>query len=202
MASLKSTVQSTFASPWVRAVAAFAVVAIGASWLVVGTPPKVEGDRLTFSGVDLEGQPVSLLDKRFAGKVVLVDIWGTWCPPCQMTIPILIDLQKRYGSQGFAVIGVEFADGFTTTREDYIEFLRAWVKDKGINYTVVQAGTTGEVYRFFPNMDHFEVYPTAIIIGRDGRVRSIEGGYRPGIEDVYEAQIQKLVLDRVPAPQQ
>ena len=148
--------QTVYESPIVRAVVAFAVVALGASWIVQGTPPRVESDRLTFSSVDLDGQPVSLSEPRFAGKVIVVDIWGTWCAPCRMTIPMFIDFQKRFGPQGFAVIGVEFAEPYATTREEYVEFLRGWVKEQGINYTVVHCGIIGEVGKFFPDLKSFQ----------------------------------------------
>jgi thiol-disulfide isomerase/thioredoxin len=186
-------------SPIVQATFAFALVAIGASWMVSGTPPRVEGDRMTFSGTDLEGRPVSLADQRFAGKVVVVDIWGTWCPPCLATIPFFTDFQRRFGPQGFEVIGVEFAEGYSGTREEHIEYLRGWVKGREINYTIVHGGTIGDVDTFFPDLKSFQSFPTTIIIGRDGRVRAIEAGYYIGMEKDLETLIGTLLLERLPS---
>jgi len=195
----RTALKTLYESAIVRAAAAFAVVALGASWMISGSPPRVEGDRMSFSGVDLEGRTVSLGERRFAGKVVLVDIWGTWCPPCLATIPMLVDFQKRYGPQGFEVIGVEFAEGFSGTREEYIEYLRGWVKERGINYTVVQGGVIGEVQQFFPDLKSFQSYPTTIVIGRDGTVRSIQEGYGPNVERELDTLIGKLLRERLPA---
>ncbi len=196
---MRKTAKTIYESPLVRAVVAFAAVALGASWLVSGTPARVEKDRLTFSGIDLEGRPVSLAEPRFAGKVVIVDIWGTWCPPCLATIPMFIDFQSRFGPQGFEVIGVEFAEGYSGTREEYVHYLRGWVKDRGINYTIVHGGQIGEVDSFFPGLKSFQGFPTAMIVGRDGRVRSIESGFRPGMERQLETLIGQLLRERLPA---
>jgi thiol-disulfide isomerase/thioredoxin len=195
----RKAVRDVYRSPIVGAAVAFAVVAIGASWLVGGfTPPHVDGGRLTFSGVDLEGRPVSLADPRFAGKVVFVDIWGAWCSPCLASIPMFSDLQRRYGPQGFEVIGVEFASSYSGTREEYIEGLRAWVKERGVNYTIVHGGETREVDAFFPNLKSFQSFPTTILIGRDGRVRAVERGYYAGMASQYETMIGELLREPVP----
>jgi len=199
MPALQQYAKTLYESTIVRAVVAFAVVALGASALSGGCqPPRVDGDHLSFSGVDLEGRPVSPDDPRFAGKVLMVDIWGTWCPPCLATIPMFIDFQRRFGPQGFEVIGVEFAEGYSTSREDYVEYLRGWVKDRGINYTIVHGGHVGQVYDFFPDIKSFAGYPTTILIGRDGVVRSVEFGFSPGMERQYEAAITELLRARPP----
>src|SRR6201981_904989 len=53
---------------------------------------------------DLNGADVSLSD--YKGKVVLVNFWATWCEPCRVEIPWLIEMQQKYGSQGFVILGV------------------------------------------------------------------------------------------------
>ena len=53
---------------------------------------------------DLDGKEVSLED--YKGKVVLVNFWATWCEPCRVEIPWLIEMQQKYGSKGFTVLGV------------------------------------------------------------------------------------------------
>ena len=61
-----------------------------------------------FSLPDLSGKTVSL--EQFRGKVVLLDFWATWCPPCRMTIPLLINLQEQYGKKGLIILGVSIDD--------------------------------------------------------------------------------------------
>ena len=57
-----------------------------------------------FTLKDLEGEEVSL--KRFRGKIVLLNFWATWCPPCRKEIPSMIKLYKRYNDKGLEIIGV------------------------------------------------------------------------------------------------
>ena len=57
---------------------------------------------------DLTGKDVSLADYR--GKVVLLNFWATWCEPCQVEIPWLIEMQEKYGPKGFTVLGVDVDD--------------------------------------------------------------------------------------------
>ena len=61
-----------------------------------------------FSRTDLQGRQVDL--RSFRGKVVLIDFWASWCAPCIVEIPRLIDMQRRYGPRGFRVIGVSLDD--------------------------------------------------------------------------------------------
>src|ERR1700746_404932 len=67
-----------------------------------GTPDPV----VTFK--DLDGKDVPLTQYR--GKVVLVNFWATWCEPCQIEIPWLIEMQPKYGAKGFTILGVDVDD--------------------------------------------------------------------------------------------
>src|SRR5690348_15801968 len=80
---------------------------------------------------DLDGKPVKLSD--YKGKVVILDFWATWCWPCRMEIPGLIDLQKKYGDRGLVVIGVSLDDG--------PDVVRSFMKRQGVNYSVVMANS-------------------------------------------------------------
>ena len=57
---------------------------------------------------DLDGKDVSLA--QYKGKVVLVNFWATWCEPCRVEIPWLIEMQQKYGAQGFTILGVAMDD--------------------------------------------------------------------------------------------
>jgi thiol-disulfide isomerase/thioredoxin len=125
------------------------------------------------SGVD--GKPVSTA--AWKGKVVFLNFWATWCPPCRAEVPILIDLATRYKDR-VQIVGVSLDDG--------PEEVKAFVKDTGINYPVVMASREilGE-YGGIPAL------PTLFVINPDGNVvQKHEGLYS---RELYETEIRLLL---------
>jgi thiol-disulfide isomerase/thioredoxin len=111
---------------------------------------------------DLMGRTVRLSD--FKGKVVLLNFWATWCPPCRAEIPDLVKWQKEYRRQGFQVIGVTYPP--TNGRR-----VRTFVHQLKMNYPV-WLGTKATKALFDPG----ETLPFSVVIDREGKVReSIEG---------------------------
>lgn len=88
------------------------------------------------------------------GKVVVVEFWATWCPPCRQSIPHLIDLYNRYYSKGVVIIGL--------TNED-IAAVKPFAKSMGINYPVGAGSMSGQAYGV-------SGIPHAFIIGKDGSI--------------------------------
>lgn len=107
---------------------------------------------------DLDGNTISLA--AFKGRVVIIDFWATWCPPCREAIPDLIDLKKQYGGQGLEVVGISLDDNGA-------RILPRFVHDFGINYPVVIG--TEEIASAFGGILGL---PTTFIVDRDGMVRS------------------------------
>lgn len=95
--------------------------------------------------------------EEFKGKVVLVDFWATWCPPCVRGVPDLIELQKAHGDKGLAIIGVSLDDSSTPVKK--------FLKDKSVNYTVVMGNE--EITEKFGGI---EAIPTAFLIDRLGKI--------------------------------
>ena len=109
-----------------------------------------------FTLPQLSGAPLKLSDYR--GKVVLLDFWATWCEPCRQEIPHFVDLQNKYGTQGFQIIGVSMDDGPGPVRQFYQQFK--------MNYPVVMGNAkTGELYGGVFGL------PIAFLLDRDGKVR-------------------------------
>ena len=91
-----------------------------------------------FSLQDLDGKPVKLSD--FRGKAVLLNFWATFCGPCKVEMPWLVELQKQYGPQGLEIVGVALDDSSKDTIAKY-------VKDMGVNYTILQGqDSVGDAY--------------------------------------------------------
>jgi thiol-disulfide isomerase/thioredoxin len=122
---------------------------------------------------DVDGNVVT--SDQFKGKVVVIDFWATWCPPCKAEIPGYVRLQKKYAADGLVFVGV-------SVDEDGPPVVKKFMKEYGINYTIVMA-SEAMVGAFSP----IEGYPTTFIIDRDGNIRDKKLGSKP--TDDYEKEI-------------
>lgn len=103
--------------------------------------------------------------EQFKGKVVLLNLWATWCPPCRVEIPSLVNLQRKYGDKGLAVVGVSL-DPVDPRGGGGAAAVAPFVQKAGINYTVWMI----EDYKALKDYPMGLGYPTTYLIGRDGRV--------------------------------
>jgi thiol-disulfide isomerase/thioredoxin len=126
---------------------------------------------------DIEGRHIRLSDYR--GKVVLVNFWATWCPPCRTEIPDLIRLERDYRSRGLQVIGVTYPP-------QKLADVRRFVRRAKVNYPV-GLGTKKTKLLFTSS----ETLPMTIVIGRDGRVRDIIEGIL--LPEEFEQKIKPML---------
>jgi thiol-disulfide isomerase/thioredoxin len=141
------------------------------------TSVRDPNEPFAFALPDLEGRQVALSDERFRGKVVLVDIFGTWCPNCHDETPFLVELYEKYRRDGLEIVALayEYVDDKVRNKRQIDIYRRKY----GIEFPILLAGTTneGEIARTLPQLVNFGAYPTTIFIGRDGRVRKIHAGF-------------------------
>lgn len=152
------------------------VVLLGPMALAGGKKPYLEGDELTFAFLDLDGRPVRSSDPEFRGKVLLVDLWGTWCPPCLSEIPTLVDLQKRLGERGLVVVAIAFED----ENQDGAmrrSMLRAFVERERINYLVLDGRAPQDTEEALPGLKNMRGFPVEILVDRGGAAVAVRNGY-------------------------
>lgn len=129
---------------------------------------QTESFPFDFELVDLDGNTVSLED--FRGKIAIVDIWGTWCPPCREEIPHFVKLKETYPAD-LAVVGINYEH---SEGDEAVEGIRKFAADVGINYPCVIGDQATQ--DLIPQLEGF---PTTLFLDRDGRVRLKVVGYQP-----------------------
>jgi len=127
------------------------------------------------------GKLVQLSELR--GKVVVLDFWASWCPPCRAAIPAMQRLHDRYAEQGVVVLGINVRDN-----KDPAEFMQKM----GANYrTLIDGEEVADAYRV-------KGIPTIIVIDPAGKVVHRESGWGPGMEskmrEVIEAALEHVAL--------
>jgi len=114
---------------------------------------------------DLDGKDVSLADLK--GKVVFVNFWATWCDPCRIEIPWLIDMQAKYASRGFTVVGVAMDDEGKSVVAPFVAKEKFDVNGQPLPMSYpIWIGTDDAADKFGGILG----YPTSFLISRDGKL--------------------------------
>lgn len=130
-----------------------------------------------FTLLDIHGNKKSLSD--FKGKVVILDFWATWCPPCRKEIPHFVELYDDYKERGLEIIGVALD-------KDGEKVVSLFINENGIDYTVLLGDR--EVSNLYGGIPYI---PTTFIIDREGRIRKKYIGYRD--KSVFENDIREIL---------
>jgi thiol-disulfide isomerase/thioredoxin len=137
------------------------------------------------------GKTISLSD--YEGKVVVLDFWATWCPPCRKGIPDFVELKKKYMDSGFEIIGISLDE--VKNKESVENF----IKEYNVNYPMVWGNQT-VAYKY----GGVSQIPTSFIIDKDGNVAAQHVGYVP--IETYVNEIDKIlkggnnIKEKVKAP--
>jgi thiol-disulfide isomerase/thioredoxin len=158
-----------------------------------------------FAFRDLSGRVVENTDRRFRGKVVLVNVMGSWCPNCHDEAPFLQALYRKYGKAGLEIVALDFEQPDQLADP---QRLRAFVREYGITYTVLLVGEPKEAAAKLPQASNLNAWPTTFFLGRDGRVRTVHVGFTSrgsGARDAetraaYQRDVERLLAESGRAP--
>jgi len=130
----------------------------------------------------LDGTTFKVSDKK--GKVVLLNLWATWCGPCRSEMPHLVEMQNKYRDRGLEVIGLN-------TDDESIEKINAFVKEMKLNYQ--QAYSDREIFNEFYKLSKMNGIPQTIIIDRENRLTGVFGGGSPKVISSMTETVEKVV---------
>jgi thiol-disulfide isomerase/thioredoxin len=120
---------------------------------------------------NMDGSTFKIADKK--GKILLINLWATWCGPCLAEMPALVTMQQKYGDQGVEILGLNTDDESDHMMSDINEV----VQKKGINYPVVFGDEKTQAA--FLNISKFAGIPQSFIVDRDGNLRAVFKGANP-----------------------
>jgi peroxiredoxin len=139
--------------------------------------PDAKPANLNLTFKDIQGKPFALSD--YKGKVILLDFWATWCPPCRKEIPGYIELYNTYRSRGLVVIGVSMDESPSDVKK--------FVKQIKMNYPIALGAGREDLVPSFGELP----LPTSFVISRDGRICAKHDGITS--KEQIEREIAALI---------
>jgi len=140
----------------------------------------VQDNAPDFTLKSLQGSNMRL--EEYRGQVVLINFWASWCGPCRQEMPLLDRLHHRYEDTGFAVLGVN-VEGETAPAQKIVD-------KTNVTFPILidDGQKVSEMY-------NLQAMPSTVVIDRDGVVRYIHLGYKPGDEAKYVEVVKKLIRE-------
>jgi peroxiredoxin len=127
-----------------------------------------------------DGGKLSLADLK--GQVVMINFWATWCGPCRQEMPLLAQLHDKYEPLGFTMVGVNVEPDSAAAVD--------WLKGVPVSFPILFDTDSAVAGRF-----GVEGMPSSVLVDRNGQVRYIHRGYKPGDEAKYADMIRSLVKE-------
>jgi peroxiredoxin len=119
---------------------------------------------------------------EYRGDVVMINFWATWCGPCRQEMPLLDELYTRYERVGFNLLGVNIDDDSRRAMQ--------MIEELGVNFPVL-FDARKEVSKLY----EVDAMPVTVLVDREGNVRYVHHGYKPGYEEKYLDQIRSLLRE-------
>jgi peroxiredoxin len=119
---------------------------------------------------------------EYRGDVVMINFWATWCGPCRQEMPLLDDLYAKYQRVGFTLLGVNIDDDSRRAMK--------MIEDLGVSFPVLfdETKSVSKLYEV-------EAMPVTVLVDKQGVVRHVHHGYKPGYEEKYLTEIRSLLRE-------
>ena len=131
---------------------------------------------------NLDGSTFTVEDRK--GKILLLNLWATWCKPCIAEMPVLVKMQDDYRDKGFEILGLN-------TDDEEVELINKFSERMSLNYTIVWANT--QMQSDMINVSKFQGIPQTFLVDREGKLRGIfKGASHSEIERMKDL-VAKLV---------
>jgi len=160
------------------------------------TSVRNSDEAFRFSGVELGGKAVTNADPRFKGKVVLVNVMGSWCPNCHDEAPFLAELDAKYRARGLEVVSLAFE---TPEELASLTRLKAFVARYNLHYTVLVGGERGQVNARLPQAVNLNAWPTTFFLDRQGRTHSVHVGFPSRGSGPYDVRARAEIRREIEA---
>jgi thiol-disulfide isomerase/thioredoxin len=146
---------------------------------------------IDFTFINTEGQTVSLHDKRYKGKPVIIQVMGSWCPNCMDETKTLAAIYKKYNPQGLEIIALAYEK--TTDEAKAREIVTRLKNHYGVTYEMLITGKTGrdEASKSLPFLNGIMAFPTTIYIDKKGNVRKVYTGFNGPATGVHYEQMHE-----------
>jgi peroxiredoxin len=154
-----------------------AVILIAATTVTAGIKQSAAPD---FTLKSVAGENLKLSEYR--GEVVLINFWASWCGPCRQEMPVLSELHDKYKALGFTVLGVNVEEDSSKARK--------LLQELPVSFPVLldNQSIVSKQYDVI-------AMPSTVLVDRDGNMRYLHKGYKPGLEDVYLQQVRDLLRE-------
>lgn len=137
----------------------------------------------------LDGTKFKVTDKK--GKVLMLNIWGTWCGPCREEMPHLIEMQNKYSAQGLEIIGLNIGDGQGTPEPN--ELITGFAEKMKLNYTLARSANSSTVE--FYKITKQQVVPQTLLIDKEGHLRGVFVGGGARVVSIMKETLDKTMAE-------
>jgi thiol-disulfide isomerase/thioredoxin len=137
----------------------------------------------------LDGTKFTIADHQ--GKVLLLNLWGTWCGPCRAEMPHLVALKEKYGAQGFEILGMNVGDGQGSPEPN--EVIEPFVAKMGLNYMIVRSPNSAT--REFYKVTKQDVVPQTLLVDREGHLRGVFIGGGGKVIESMKQTLEKTLAE-------